>query len=250
MTLLAGFLALVVGLTLGLLGGGGSILTVPAIVFAFGIDPKTAVVMSLPIVGGAALVGAVRHARMGNVDLPVAIPFGISAMLGAYGGAWIGRFLEGRTQLIILAVVMFLAAISMLRRTPPREPAETTPHRVTPQLLLVGVATGVLTGMVGIGGGFLLVPALVLLASVSMHKAVGTSLLVITMNTAAGYAGYHGAVVVPWDLVLWFGGLASVGILVGTALVPRVPQIALKRAFALLLIVVASSIVWQDLAVR
>ncbi len=250
MTLLAGFLALVVGLTLGLLGGGGSILTVPAIVFAMGIDPKTAVVMSLPIVGGAALVGAARHARMGNVDLPVAIPFGLSAMLGAYGGAWIGRFLEGRTQLMILAVVMFLAAISMLRRTPPREPAAITPHRVTPQLLLIGVATGVLTGLVGIGGGFLLVPALVLLAGVSMHKAVGTSLLVITMNTTAGYAGYHGAVAVPWDLVLWFGGIAAVGIIAGSALLPRVPQVALKRAFALLLIVVASSIVWQDLAVR
>ncbi len=248
MTLLAGALALAVGLTLGLLGGGGSILTVPAIVFAMGIDPKTAVVMSLPIVGGAALVGAARHLWMGNVDLPVAIPFGLAAMLGAYGGAWIGRFLAGSTQLTILAVVMVLAAISMLRSAPPPERAPSTPHRVTPQLLLIGVVTGVLTGMVGIGGGFLLVPALVLLAGVSMHKAVGTSLLVITMNTAAGYAGYHAAVEVPWDLVLWFGGLASVGILLGSALVPRIPQLALKRAFALLLLVVASSLVWQTVS--
>jgi uncharacterized membrane protein YfcA len=122
-----------------------------------------------------------------------------------------------------------------------------SPHRVTPQLLVIGLATGVLTGVVGIGGGFLLVPALVLIAGVSMHKAVGTSLLVIAMNTAAGYAGYHTAVAVPWDLVLWFGGIASVGILIGSALVRRVPQAALRRAFALLLFVVASSMVWRSL---
>lgn len=250
MTILAGFLALVVGLTLGLLGGGGSILTVPAIVFAMGIDPKTAVVMSLPIVGGAAFVGAARHARMGNVDLPVAIPFGLAAMLGAYGGAMIGRTLEGSTQLTILAAVMFLAAISMLRRAELPEPAASMPHRVTPQLLLIGVVTGVLTGLVGIGGGFLLVPALVLLAGVSMHKAVGTSLLVMTMNTIAGYAGYHTAVDVPWVLVLEFGAVAALGIVLGTALLPRVPQVALKRAFALLLIVVAGSMVWRVLAGR
>jgi uncharacterized membrane protein YfcA len=247
MTLLAGALALVVGLTLGLLGGGGSILTVPAIVYSMGIDPKTAVVMSLPIVGGAAFVGALRQVRMGNVDLPVAVPFGLTTMLGAYGGAWIGRALDGSTQLAILAVVMLLAAISMLRSQPPREPAPMSPHRVTPQLLVIGLATGVLTGVVGIGGGFLLVPALVLIAGVSMHKAVGTSLLVIAMNTAAGYAGYHTAVAVRWDLVLWFGGIASAGILIGSALVPRVPQAALRRAFALLLLVVASSMVWQGL---
>lgn len=246
MTLTAALLALFVGLTLGLLGGGGSILTVPALIFALNVDPKTAIVMSLPIVGGAALVGAVRHWRLGNVDLAIAIPFGLAAMLGAYGGAWIGRALAGQTQLVVLAIVMLAASISMFRSAGLPERAPEAPHRVSPQLLLIGVVTGVLTGVVGIGGGFLLVPALVLLAAVPMRQAVGTSLFVITLNTAAGYAGYHGAVPVPWRLVLLFGAFTAIGIVGGTAFVSRVPQHALKRAFAVLLVGVAAFILWQN----
>jgi uncharacterized membrane protein YfcA len=170
-------------------------------------------------------------------------------MLGAYGGAWLGRGLAGGTQLLILAVVMLGSAISMVRDAALTERASDATHRVTPQLLAIGVVTGVLTGVVGIGGGFLLVPALVLLAAAPMKQAVGTSLLVIAMNTTAGYAGYHGAVEVPWRTVLIFGAVAAAGILAGTALVPRIPPRALKRAFAVLLVAIAASILWQDLAI-
>ncbi len=239
MTPFAVVLALAVGLVFGLLGAGGSILTVPIMVFALKQDPKVAIVMSLPIVGGVALVGVARHWRAGNVDLRTAIPFGIAAMAGAFGGAKLAAFLTGRTQLVILAVLMLGASFSMFRSANATDAPIDSTRKLSPMVLGVGMLTGVLTGVVGIGGGFLLVPALVLLAKVPMRAAVGTSLVVIAMNTLAGYIGYLGTVVVPWNLVWMFGTLAALGILAGTALLPRVPQATLKRAFAVLLVVVS-----------
>jgi uncharacterized membrane protein YfcA len=248
MTALAAVLGLAVGLVFGLLGAGGSILTVPIMVFALGQDPKVAIVMSLPIVGGVALVGVTRHWRAGNVDLRTAIPFGIAAMVGAFGGARLARFLEGGTQLTLLALLMFGAAISMFRNASlPDAPAAIDGDRkLGPMVLALGAFTGVLTGLVGIGGGFLLVPALVLLAKVPMHSAVGTSLVVITMNTVAGYLGYLGSVDVPWRIVAMFGGIAAVGVVIGIALLPRFPQATLKRAFAVLLVAVATFILYRS----
>lgn len=246
MTPLAAALALLVGLTLGLLGGGGSILTVPVIAYTLHVDPKVAIVMSLPIVGGAALVGVVRNLRMGTIDLRLALPFGIAAMVGAYGGARVARFVGGGTQLTILAVVMLGASFSMFRNATLPEPAPGERHRTGALILGVGTATGVLTGLVGVGGGFLLVPALVLLAGLPMRMAVGTSLFVIVLNTAAGYAGYHGVVDVPWTLVAWFAGFTAAGLLGGSYLVHRVHHGDLKRSFAVLLVLVAGFILWQN----
>lgn len=248
MSLLAAALAILVGITLGLLGGGGSILTVPVVIFALGVDPKTAIVMSLPIVGGAAAVGVVGHWRNRNVDFRVAIPFGMAAMAGAFGGAKLAHFLSGSAQLVLLATVMLAAAASMYRNAKLPEPAVGEPRHLGPLVLVVGAFTGVLTGLVGIGGGFLLVPALVVLAGVPMRMAVGTSLFVIALNTIAGYAGYHGSVVVPWATVAWFAGATAIGIVIGTSLISRVPQASLKRAFALLLVVVAGSLIWQTVS--
>lgn len=245
MTVLAAVLAVLVGLTLGLLGGGGSILTVPVLAFTLGVEPKVAIVMSLPIVGGAALVGVARNLRMGTVDLRLAIPFGLAAMVGAFGGARIARFISGGTQLVILAIVMLGAAVSMVRNARLPEPAPGARPHIGVAVVAIGALTGALTGLVGVGGGFLLVPALVLLAGLPMTHAVGTSLFVIVLNTAAGYAGYHGAVTVPWTLVAWFAGFTAAGLLGGTYLVRFVRQAMLKRAFAALLIVVAGYILWQ-----
>lgn len=245
MTILAALLAVLVGLTLGLLGGGGSILTVPVIAFTLGVDPKVAIVMSLPIVGGAALVGVARNLRMGTVNLRVAVPFGVAAMAGAFAGARLARFIGGGTQLLILAVVMLGAAASMIRSAKLPEPEPGARPHFGALIFVVGALTGVLTGLVGVGGGFLLVPALVLLAGLPMTHAVGTSLFVIVLNTAAGYAGYHGVVDVPWTLVFWFAGFTAAGLLGGTYLVPFVRQAMLKRAFAALLVVVAGFILWQ-----
>ena len=222
MTALGLALGAVVGLSLGLLGGGGSILTVPIFVYVLGFDAKAAIAMSLPVVGVTSLVGAINHWRAGNTSLRTAAVFGATAMAGAYGGAHLARFLSGSAQLFALAVVMLAAAVAMLRG-PVTSAPDTTAPPATAKLLLVGLATGMLTGIVGIGGGFLIVPALVLLARLPMKQAVGTSLLVIAMNAAA-----------------------VAGILAGTSLVRFVPQAALKRGFAVFLILVSALILFQN----
>jgi uncharacterized membrane protein YfcA len=247
MTLLAAAGALLVGLTLGLLGGGGAIVTVPVLVYVMGLDPKLAVVMALPIVGGVSLIGVVQHWRQGNVDFRTAGAFGLAAMLGAFGGAKLAQFVSGTVQLLLLAALMLGAAISMLRANGlDASASESSARNLGVGVLATGLGVGVLTGLLGIGGGFLLVPALVLLAKVPMRQAVGTSLTVIAMNTLAGYLGYLGQVDVPWMLVLQFGAIAAAGIVAGSALVPRVPQLALKRTFGVLLILLSALIVWQQ----
>lgn len=244
-------LAALIGLSLGMMGGGGSTLTVPIFVYVLGFDPKLAIAMSLPVVGGTSLVGAASHWRAGNVRLRTAALFGVIAMGGAFLGARVAVFIPGAMQLTLLAVVMLAAAISMLRsaRRPAAAPtAALESVRDMPLGLLLPVAlfVGVLTGVVGIGGGFLVVPALVLLARVSMKQAVGTSLLVIAMNSAAGFAGYLGRVPVPWRFMLAFTAVSVAGILAGTYLVRFVSQRALKGAFAIFLLVMATFILVKN----
>lgn len=245
MTVVAAVGALMVGLTLGLLGGGGAIVTVPVLVYALGLDPKLAVVMALPIVGGVSAIGVIQHWRQGNVDFRTAGAFGLAAMAGAFGGARLAQFISGTLQLLLLAALMLGSAYSMLR-SPKITAVESDTRNLGPTVLLVGLGVGVLTGLLGIGGGFLLVPALVVLANVPMRQAVGTSLTVIAMNTVAGYLGYRGQVDVPWTLVLQFGAIAAVGIVVGSALVPRIPQAGLKKSFGVLLILLSALIIWQQ----
>jgi hypothetical protein len=255
-TLLAALLAFVVGITLGLLGGGGSILTVPIFVYALHYEPKLAIAMSLPVVGGAAFVGAVRHWSLGHVDIRSALPFGLAAMASAYGGALLARPIPGALQLAILAVVMIAAAVSMLRParaaagTPSARAVAPGPGQADPrsrlELVGLGVIVGLLTGIVGVGGGFLIVPALVLLGGLPMTHAVGTSLLVIAMNAVTGFLGYRSTVDVDWGMVLRFGAVAAVGILAGSALIRFVDQRTLRRSFAVLLIAVAGWILWQN----
>jgi uncharacterized membrane protein YfcA len=252
-TLLAALLAFLIGITLGLLGGGGSILTVPVFAYALDYDPKAAIAMSLPVVGGAALVGAYRHWRMGHVDLRTALPFGLAAMLAAFVGARLARFIPGDIQLAVLGIVMLGAAFSMLR--PPRALAQLPDGAVAPhtdaelsrlKLTGLGLFVGLLTGIVGVGGGFLIVPALVLLGGVMMKHAVGTSLLLIAANAFSGYLGYHGTVDVDWGVVLRFGSVAAGGILAGSAMIRHVDQGTLKRAFAVLLFAIAAWVLWQN----
>jgi uncharacterized membrane protein YfcA len=181
------------------------------------------------------------HWRLGNVRLRTALGFGAVAMVGAFAGARLATFLSGAVQLVLLAVVMLAAAVAMLRG--PRADADRRVHPGSPRLaLLAAVALGVgaLTGIVGIGGGFLVVPALVLLARVPMREAVGTSLLVIAMNAASGFAGYAGNVQVDWGFLAVFIGIAVAGALAGSLLVARVPQAALRRAFGVFLLAAGS----------
>ncbi|HEX7241042.1 MAG TPA: sulfite exporter TauE/SafE family protein [Longimicrobiaceae bacterium] len=243
-------LAALIGLSLGLLGGGGSILTVPVFVYVLGFEPKEAIAMSLAVVGTVSLFGAVGHWRAGNVNLRVAAVFGAVAMAGTYLGARLSVFFSGAAQLVLFAAVMLLAAFFMFRGESPGPvpPAAGAAAGEMPLALIVveGIAVGVLTGLVGVGGGFLIVPALVLLGRVPMKQAVGTSLLVIAMKSAAGFAGYLGQVEVEWAFMALFTGISVVGILLGTWLVRFIPQAALKRGFAVFLLVMGAFILYQN----
>jgi uncharacterized membrane protein YfcA len=240
-------LAVVVGLSLGMLGGGGSILTVPIFVYVGGFAAKSAVAMSLPVVGATSLIGAVSHWRSGNVHLRSALLFGSLAMVGAFAGAKLSELLTGETQLALLGVVMLAAAIAMFRqRAGVPAAADGRARGVRPVLPLVALGVGVLTGIVGIGGGFLVVPALVLLAGLPMKQAIGTSLVVIAMNAAAGLLGYVGSVSISWSYVALFSTLAIAGILAGSYLVRFVSPNALRRSFAVFLVLMGALILIQN----
>lgn len=236
-------LAALIGISLGLLGGGGSILTVPVLVYVLGYAPKPAIAMSMPIIGITSLAGAAMHLRLGNVQLRMAALFGALTMLGAFAGAKLSVLLSGDAQLALLAAVMLAAAVSMLRRSAVESETGTEPRASL--LVPVALGVGVLTGLVGIGGGFLVVPALVVLARIPMQQAVGTSLLVIAMNSAAGFAGYPGKSELNWKFLAEFAAVAVAGSLLGARFAKSVPQSALKRAFAVLLLIVAAFMLSQ-----
>ena len=251
MSVSGAILAILVGLSLGLLGGGGSILTVPIFVYASGFDPKQAIAMSLAVVGATSLFGAISHWRVGNVNLRVAAIFGSVAMVGTYLGARLADFFSGAAQLVLFAIVILVAAIFMFRRKPAAPDAST--HAGAAELRLgtvvpVGLGVGVLTGLVGIGGGFMIVPALVLLGKVPMKEAVGTSLLVIAMNAATGFYGYLGQVDVAWGAMIQFTAAAVAGILSGAFLARLVSPHALQRTFAVFLVAIGLFILFQNRA--
>jgi uncharacterized protein len=236
MNLLALPLAMLIGVSLGLLGGGGSTLAVPVLVYVARLPVKPAIATSLLVVGAAALMGAVRHFRAGNVDGRAALLFGTISMACAYGGARLAVFVSDSVQLVAFALIMFIVAVSMLRPRAPRG------SESRPSLLPVAAAAavvGVLTGIVGVGGGFLIVPALVLFAALGMKRAIGTSLVVISANCAAGFLGYVGKVAIDWGIAALFVALAVAGVFIGTALAGRTNELALRKGFAVFLLLVA-----------
>jgi uncharacterized protein len=246
-------LGLGVGFVLGLLGGGGSILALPIFLYVFDVPTKPAVPMSLAVVGASAFVGFLFHLRQGTVNLPVAVPFGVCAMVGAFIAARLAHYVPGPVQLSLFAVFAFTAAALMLRdslrTTPPDLAAAEGPPHFSALLALQALAVGILTALIGAGGGFVIVPALVLLARVPIKPAVGSSLLIIAMNAASGLAGYVGQLEVDWHLVWYFTGFAAVGVIAGTLLVPRVPQRRIKQAFAAMILILGAYLVLRKLRV-
>jgi uncharacterized membrane protein YfcA len=246
------FLAALMGISLGLLGGGGSILAVPIFKYALGFGAKEAIASSLAVVGATSLVGAASHWREGRVRLRTGLVFGFVAMAGAFLGAkYLAPFLSGSAQLALFGAVMLIAALFMLRESESAKDTLGTEKgslESTYLLLLfaLGGAVGILTGLVGVGGGFLIVPALVLLAKLPMKEAVGTSLLVISMNSLAGFAGYLGEVSFKWELMALFAVLAVAGSFAGTYLVKFVPQRMLNRSFAVFLVLMAAFILYEN----
>jgi uncharacterized membrane protein YfcA len=235
--LLSVALGFLIGLALGLLGGGGSILTVPVFVYVLGFGPKESIAMSLAVVGLTSLAGAAGHWRQGHVNIRVAMIFGPLAMAGSYLGTRLARHLTGAEQLTIFGTVMLVAAGFMFRG----QRAQDSPHAVSlpvPLTAVEGFAVGTMTGLVGVGGGFLIVPSLVW-AGLRMVEAVGTSLLAIAMNSAVGFYGYLGQVQIAWiPMALVMAGTLP-GIAAGTYATRFVPPRILRRIFAVLILCVA-----------
>ncbi|MDT8367793.1 MAG: sulfite exporter TauE/SafE family protein [Longimicrobiales bacterium] len=241
-------LAFGVGTVMALLGGGGSILTIPIFVYIMGFDPKASIAMSLGVVAVVSLAGVVSHWRAGRVDARIALLFGPVAMIGTYLGARLSIFLSGGVQLTLFALMMVAAASFMLRETlptPGSPPEGSRPRIAWPLAGLAGV--GVMTGLVGVGGGFLIVPALIFFASLPMKVAVGTALLIIVMNSVSGFVGYLGTPGLDLPFMATFAGAAIVGTLLGSRLTGAVPQKALRKMFAVFLIVMGILILYQNL---
>jgi uncharacterized membrane protein YfcA len=250
-TVLAGALAFVVGFVLGLLGGGGSVLTVPIFIYALHLPVKPAIAMSLCVVGIVAAIGFISHWRQKTVEPKVALIFGPFAVIAAFVGARIAHHISPTAQLVTFAIVGLAGSFLMLRGGfRPAGARDESYHfhydrRMLILLALQGIGVGLLTGIIGVGGGFLIVPALVLVAGLPMRLAIGTSLLVITMNALSGFAGYLGNVDIDWNLVAWFTVVAAVGSIVGTIISKRVPQRRLRQVFGYMMIGVSLYVLYR-----
>lgn len=237
-------LSLLIGVSLGFFGGGGSILTVPLLVYVFDLNPKVAIASSLLVVGAASTFGAFHHWRAGNVDFRTGFLFGAAGMTGAYIGGRVGAFLDGTLLLLLFAAMMILTAVAMWQGR--RGGAEVIAKRSTFRLLLQGLVVGSFTGLVGAGGGFLIVPALALWAGVPMRAAIGTSLFIIVLNTFAGFLGYVSHVDIDYALVGAVTLMAIVGSFMGSHLANRVDPASLRRAFAVFVATMAVFILVRE----
>jgi uncharacterized membrane protein YfcA len=259
MIILAILAGAVTGIVLGLFGSGGSIIAMPALMYLLHVEAKSAIAMSLGIVAVTATISGWDNWRRGNVDVKVAAVFGLFGVIGTYGGARLGVHTPVAVQLTLFALVMYAAAWKMLQKKKqlvaqvgaqfagaggPNVPFSENDNLQAHMghIALHGVGVGVLTGLVGVGGGFLIVPALVLLSSIPMKIAIGTSLVIVAAKSFAGFAGYVGAVPVDWGLMASFTVVTVAGSFVGTRIAHRFSQEMLKRSFAVFLIFVATYI--------
>lgn len=239
-------LAVVVGISLGLFGGGGSILTVPLLAYVAGMEPKHAIATSLLVVGATSAIAAITHARAGRVRWRIAVVFGLVAMAGAYAGGLVARFIPGTVLLVAFAVIMILAGLAMLRGrkdSPGTDAGEPLP---VVRIVLLGTGVGLISGLVGAGGGFLLVPALALLAGLPMPIAVGTSLVVISTQSFAGLAGHLASEQIDWQLAAFVTAAAVVGALIGGRLIAFVNQATLRRIFGRFILLMASVVLAEE----
>jgi uncharacterized membrane protein YfcA len=251
-TVIGHILAVGIGLSLGLIGGGGSILAVPILVYVMGLGSKSAIALSLFVVGSVSLVGVIPHWLQGHVSLKTAAIFTPMAMVGAYLGARLTALpaVTDRFQLLCFGSIMVAASLLMIRNS--GKPlairyadisAGSPLSRVTAQPWLAipaeGFGVGLLTGFIGVGGGFLVIPALVLLGGLPMKTAIGTSLLIIAANSATGFLGYLSQVSVDWELAISFSLAASIGTVIGAYLSDRIDAKYLQKGFGYFVLVVA-----------
>jgi uncharacterized membrane protein YfcA len=259
--LLASPLGFLIGVSLGALGGGGSILAVPALVYGAGQDPKAATATSLLLVGTAALVGMGAHHRAGRVRVGTGVAFGLAGIGGSLAGTALNKAIDPDLLLLGFSVLILVAAWRMMTGCPTctkvgetavlahrdvatREGGATVRMRIdlrtAAKVLVAGTAVGFLTGLFGVGGGFVIVPALTLTLGFSMPDAIGTSLLVIAINSAVALGARLGSSTIDWGVAVPFTAAAVIGVLAGKRIADRLdPQRAL-RWFAALLVGVAA----------
>ncbi|MGD9619255.1 MAG: sulfite exporter TauE/SafE family protein [Mycolicibacterium sp.] len=240
-------LAVFVGVALGMLGGGGSILTVPLLAYVAGMDAKQAIATSLLVVGATSAIGAISHARAGRVQWRTGLIFGAAGMAGAYAGGVVARFIPGTVLLVGFAVMMVATAVAMLRGRKDLQARDAGHQLPVPKIVAEGLIVGLVTGLVGAGGGFLVVPALALLGGLPMPVAVGTSLIVIAMKSFAGLAGYLSSVQIDWGVALAVTAAAVIGALAGARLTAKVDPDALRKAFGWFVLAMSSVILAQEI---
>jgi uncharacterized protein len=243
-------LAAVVGVSLGMLGGGGSILAVPLLVYVAGLPAKEAIATSLLVVGATSAVAVLPHARAGRVRWRTGLIFGLAGMAGAYAGGRLAAYIPSTILLTAFALMMLATAVAMIRGRRTTKP-KTMPHDLPiPHVIADGVVVGLVTGLVGAGGGFLVVPAVTLLGGLSMPVAVGTSLVVIAMKSFAGFAGYLHSTHIHWGLAAAVTASAVLGSLAGGRLASRIPEAALRRTFGWFVIAMGIFVLAQQLPAR
>lgn len=254
MTLLIGYtLAIAIGLSLGLIGGGGSVLAVPIMVYVLGVPAKSAIAMSMFVVGLVSLIGVIPQWQQGNVNLKTFAIFTPAAMVGTLLGAKIAGlpWVSDTLQMVAFGIVMAVSSVLMIRKSNQRvlssvgamaRQAVKPHHGILPNWLLIpleGTVVGILTGFVGVGGGFLIIPALVLLGGIPMKEAVGTSLLIIAFKSAIGFMEYLNHVTLDWQLMMTFTLAAGIGMIGGTYLSRRIDARHLQKGFGYFVLAVA-----------
>jgi uncharacterized protein len=264
MEILGYILAALVGVSLGLIGSGGSILTVPILVYIMGVDAVSATAYSLFIVGSTALVGGIQNALAGKVDFKTVLIFGIPSIVAVYlTRLWlvpfipkeiitIGSFVLTKpiALMLLFAVVMLMASYSMIKPSGKKEEADENAEMTYnyPMILAEGTIVGILTGLVGAGGGFLIIPALVLLAKMPMKLAVGTSLFIIAAKSLIGFIGdIQGDNVIDWQLLSIFTLSAVIGIFGGIYLSKKIAGSNLKTGFGWFVLVMGIYIIAKEL---
>ena len=253
--------ALIIGIVLGLIGGGGSILTVPILVYLLFINPVTATAYSLFVVGVSSLVGAIRNIQKGLVDFKTAIVFAIPAFIAVYATRRflvpaipdklfsIGDFLVTKNIgiMIFFAIIMLVASISMIKERKAKAVADAVVVFNYPLIVTEGLIVGVITGIVGAGGGFLIIPALVLLAKLPMKKAVATSLLIIAIKSLIGFIGDIENLDIDWSFLLIFTGISVLGIFLGIYLSNFIEGKKLKKGFGWFVLIMGVYIIYKEL---
>ncbi|WIV44722.1 sulfite exporter TauE/SafE family protein [Glutamicibacter nicotianae] len=240
-------LSVLIGISLGLLGGGGSILTVPILTYVAGMNPKEAIAASLFVVGATSAVSAVTHARKKRVKWRTGLVFGAAGMAGAFGGGLLGGHIPGTILMIAFALMMVATSLAMIRGRKNHTTVAHDGELPVLKVILEGLVVGLVTGLVGAGGGFLVVPALALLGGLSMPVAVGTSLVVIAMKSFAGLGGYLTTVSLDWTLVGGVTAAAILGSFLGARLAGRIPEAALRKGFGFFVLAMGVFVLVQEL---